>query len=169
MLLTTTLTITMFLAAPQQQDPSKCPLHEEHMKGQRFAGVQARGGEAAGMGFSQTATTHHFLITPGGGVIQVTANDGKDAKSIAAIRSHMRRIAASFAKGDFSIPSFVHAEQVTGTEEMKRFASEINYKNEELPAGGRVVIKARSPEALEAVHAFLNYQIREHRTADHTH
>lgn len=168
MLLTTTLTITMFLAAPQA-DPAKCPLHEQHMKDGRFAGVQARGGEAAGMGFSQTATTHHFFVTQDGGVIQVTANDEKDAKSIAAIRSHMKRIADSFTKGDFSIPSFVHNESVAGTEEMKRFASEINYKDEELPAGGRVVIKTHSPEALAAVHAFLDYQIREHRTSDHAH
>lgn len=168
MLLTTTLTITMFLAAPQT-DQAKCPLHEQHMKDGHFAGVQARGGEAAGMGFSQTATTHHFFVTEDGGVIQVTANDEKDAKSIAAIRAHMKRVADSFTKGDFSIPSFVHNESVAGTEEMKRFASEINYKNEELPAGGRVVITTGSPEALDAVHTFLNYQIREHRTADHAH
>jgi hypothetical protein len=121
------------------------------------------------MGFGQTATTHHFLVTQDGGVIQVTANNDKDAKSIAAIRSHMKKIAESFAKGDFSIPSFVHAEQVAGTEEMKRFASAINYQSEELPAGGRVVITTKSTEALKAVHRFLEYQIREHRAADHSH
>ena len=168
MLLTTTLTVTMLLAAPQN-DPAKCPLHEQQMTDERFAGVQARGEEAAGMGFSQTATTHHFLVTQDGGVIQVTANDDKDAQSIAAIRSHLKRIADSFAKGDFSIPGFVHDEPVAGTEEMKRLSSVIRYKSEELPAGGRVVVSTKSPGALKAVHQFLEYQIREHHTADHSH
>ena len=34
-------------------------------------------------------------------------------------------------------------------------------------AGGRVDITTSDPEALDAVHAFLRYQIEQHKTGDH--
>ena len=39
------------------------------------AGVVQRSESYSGMGFSQTTTTHHFILTPNGGIVQVTAND----------------------------------------------------------------------------------------------
>src|SRR4051794_31968121 len=45
--------------------------HSEHQKMVMENGTRA-------MGFSQTATTHHFLIMKDGGAIQVEANDTKD-------------------------------------------------------------------------------------------
>jgi hypothetical protein len=152
-------------------DPSNCPLHAQHMQQEdaRFAGVQKRGADPAGMGFSQTATTHRFLTTKTGGIIQVTANDAKDEKTVAAIRRHMRKIAQDFSAGDFSTPHFVHDEDVPGTREMKQLASAITYKAEEISTGARVVITTRSAAALHAVHAFLSFQVEEHHTHDRSH
>jgi len=39
---------------------------------------------------------------------------------------------------------------------------------EDLAGGGRVVIHASDAKAVEAVHQFLHYQIREHGTGDPT-
>ena len=49
---------------------------------------------------------------------------------------------------------------------MKRLAAEIKYTYESAPRGGRVRIQTRNPEALSAVHEFLKFQIREHKTRD---
>jgi hypothetical protein len=42
-----------------------------------------------GMGFSQTTTTHHFLMKSDGGVIQVEANDSTDTTNRDNIRMHL--------------------------------------------------------------------------------
>jgi hypothetical protein len=60
-----------------------------------------------GMGFSQTATTHHFLLKLDGGVIQVEVNDASDANQLADVRMHLHHIAAAFQQGDFDTPMFV--------------------------------------------------------------
>ena len=49
---------------------------------------------------------------------------------------------------------------------MTTLRADIDYKFESAPAGGRVIITARSAAAIEAVHAFLRYQIAEHHTGD---
>ncbi len=49
---------------------------------------------------------------------------------------------------------------------MKELSGKISYKFEETPSGGRAVITTGDKEALAAVHAFLRFQIDEHRTVD---
>jgi hypothetical protein len=46
--------------------------------------------------------------------------------------------------------------------------SQIRYQFEPTPQGGRVFISTKNPQALAAVHDFLRFQIREHRTGDST-
>jgi TusA-related sulfurtransferase len=120
------------------------------------------------MGFSQTDTTHHFLLTANGGIIQVIANDSANHGTVDAIRNHMEHIAGSFAAGDFSIPHFVHNQQVPGVKVMKKQKAEIKYTAEQIPAGERVVITTNSATALRAVHDFLRFQIKDHQTGDPT-
>jgi len=43
---------------------------------------------------------------------------------------------------------------------------DISYSVEETPRGGRVLVTATEPEALDAVHRFLRFQIEDHRTGD---
>ena len=126
--------------------------------------MNQRGDKA--MGFSQEKTTHHFRILNDGGAIEVTANDSKDKASMEQIRMHLRHIAQMFAEGDFSIPMLVHEENPPGAEKMKELRSSLKYSFEELPAGGRVRIRSSDAAATAAVHDFLRYQIREHRTGD---
>src|SRR5271170_8320336 len=87
-------------SSEQKQDAqgsqAKCPMHDAH------AQMNERGEK--GMGFSQTATTHHFLLSATGGIIQVEANDATDAISRNEIRIHLRHIAKAFQSGDFDIP-----------------------------------------------------------------
>jgi len=119
-----------------------------------------------GMGFSQTATTHHFLLSAKGGVIQVEAKDSADAASRNQIRMHLTHIAKAFQSGDFDIPMFVHDTVPPGVPEMKRLQKSIQYSVEETPNGGRVVISSSNEEAVEAIQRFLHFQIEEHQTGD---
>jgi hypothetical protein len=149
------------------QHPSMPPgmTHEEHQAQiKKDAELAARGAQA--MGFDQDAAEHHFIVTERGGYIQVEARQGADAATRDAIRAHLRRIAQEFAQGVFEKPSATHGEIPDGVPAMQRLASAIGYRYEERPRGGRVVIEASGGEAVAAVHEFLRYQIREHKTGD---
>jgi hypothetical protein len=122
-------------------------------------------GEKA-MGFSQTATTHHFQLTKSGGVVAVQVNDPADTAMRDRIRRHLQDTSQAFARGDFSAPMATHGEVPDGLPEMQRLQKELSYKYVETNRGAKVVIRASNAEALKAVHEFLRYQIREHRTGD---
>ena len=49
---------------------------------------------------------------------------------------------------------------------MKLLKANIQYRYEEIPAGGKVRIESKDPVALAAIHDFLRFQITEHRTSD---
>jgi hypothetical protein len=73
---------------------------------------------------------------------------------------------ALFKAGDFGKPALTHAHQVPGTADMTRLKERITYQYEETAGGGRVRIVTHNAEALAAVHAFLHFQIEDHRTGD---
>jgi len=154
------IALTEAFAQSNQKPESKteCPMHATHTQ------MNERGEK--GMGFSQTATTHHFLLSAKGGVIQVEARDSADAASRNQIRMHLTHIAKAFQSGDFDIPMFVHDTVPPGVPEMKRLQKSIQYSVEETPNGGRVVISSSNEEAVEAIQRFLRFQIEEHQTGD---
>lgn len=136
--------------------------HDSH--GSHDAGLNERGERA--MGFSQTATVHHFLLDAGGGRIQVEVRDASDTSNRDLVRRHLSHVARAFATGDFDTPALVHARVPPGADDMRRLKSEITYSYEETEAGARVRISTKNAEALAAVHAFLRFQIEDHQTGD---
>ena len=66
----------------------------------------------------------------------------------------------------FSMPLFVHGHEPNGTATMKRLHARISYRYEDVDAGGRVRVTTTDPKALSAVHDFMKFQIKEHRTGD---
>ncbi len=134
--------------------------------GDHHAGVAGRGESHAGMGFSQTTTTHHFILTPGGGIVQVTANDPKNSDQIATIQTHLKHIAEMFSEGNFDIPHFVHDQTPPGVPTMQKLKGAIHYTAEMTDNGATVKIITDSPEGIAAVHDFLRFQIIDHETGD---
>ena len=116
------------------------------------------------MGFDQDKAVHHFPITATGGSVEVDTKDATDERSRSAIRMHLKHITEAFAKGDFSKPLMTHGETPDGVADLQRLKSSIRYRYEDTPHGGAVRISTSDAEALKAVHAFLNYQQREHHT-----
>ncbi len=143
-------------AMSDKMDMSKHKVHTE---------MVMENGEKA-MGFSQTATTHHFLIMSDGGAIQVEANDAKDTVNRDKIRMHLTEIAQQFKNGIFTTPFAVHGQVPPGVPEMDRLKDSIQYTYEETENGARVRISTKNAEALAAIHSFLKFQIEEHMTGD---
>jgi hypothetical protein len=159
--LSCTVALSLFALRIMAQTTAQSPTAAES---QRAAEVDQRGDE--GMGFSHSMTGHHFHLFPDGGSIEVESDSPEDNASKEAIRRHMIAIAGLFAQGDFSLPMFIHDTVPPGVEVMKRLKDQIAYTAENTTKGAQVRIVTTNPEALGAVHEFLRFQIKDHRTND---
>jgi hypothetical protein len=142
---------------PQSTDP-------QNFKRDSMESMNERGDKV--MGFDHTKTTHHFLLKPDGGVIQIETNDNADTASRDEIRRHMRHIAKMFGEGNFSAPMLIHEQNPPGAEVMKQLKAKIKYEFGENERGAFIRISTSDVEALKAIHEFLRFQIREHMTGD---
>ncbi len=61
----------------------------------------------------------------------------------------------------------IHDEIPPGMPTMQRLKAKITYKFEDSERGGRVLITTQDPEALNAIHEFLRFQIKDTRRAIH--
>jgi hypothetical protein len=157
------LVATLAAGVASAQHPSMPPgmTHEEHLaRMQKDAEMKDRG--AVAMGFDQDKTTHHFGLTADGGLIQVEVNDPTDVTNRGRIRMHLKTIARDFASGDFSRPFMTHNETPPGVETLQLLKSRITYRYRSTDRGGLVRIRTNDSDALNAVHDFLRYQIKEH-------
>lgn len=118
------------------------------------------------MGFDHTKTTHHFLLQELGGSIEITANHSDDVESSKQIRMHLKHIAKMFAEGNFDAPMLIHDQTPPGVPVMQELKGEIKYNFEEIDRGAAVRISTKNPIALKAIHDFLRFQIKEHKTGD---
>jgi hypothetical protein len=148
--------ISAAIAAQPQKPPTPDAKH--------MADVNRHGDMA--MGFSHMKTTHHFRLTSNGGFIEVQAKGASDTVSRDQIRQHLQHITKAFAAGDFSAPMMTHSRVPPGVPTMKRLKSAIIYTYAETARGGKVQISTKNPAALQAVHEFLRFQIRDHQTGD---
>jgi hypothetical protein len=130
----------------------------------RQDGVGERGDHV--MGFSHEDTSHHFRLLKDGGEIVVEANDSNDKASIEQIRIHLSHIVSMFSNGNFNAPALIHDTNPPGVATMKRLKSDIRYTVTETDRGAKIRILTSSPETTDAVHAFLLFQIVDHKTGD---
>ena len=118
------------------------------------------------MGFSHEKTTHHFLLYANGGEINVSANDAADKASVDQIRMHLGHIAKMFASGNFKAPMLIHDTTPPGVPTMTRLKESIKYEYAETERGARIRLVTDNPQAVDAIHAFLLFQIIDHQTGD---
>jgi hypothetical protein len=137
---------------------------QQQESAKRTEGVVKRGEHV--MGFSHETTIHHFRLFNDGGEIAVAANDPKDRSSIDQIRSHLGHIAKMFSTGNFDAPMIIHDTNPPGVATMAGLEEQIRYEFSETDRGARIRLVTASPETIDAVHAFLLFQIVDHRTGD---
>ena len=157
-LLAISLTPALVIGAQQQEK------RDSQMTQKQMDEMNRRGDKH--MGFDHLKTTHHFLLAKDGGAIQVEANDAKDTESRDQIRGHLRHITMMFSDGNFEVPMLIHEKTPPGTEVMKRLKKEISYKYKETDRGAVIQISTGNTQALQAIHEFLKFQIKEHMTGD---
>ena len=145
--------------AGQAHEHASCP----HMaKDAHPAGVDHRHDEMTGM--APETSVHHFEITSRGGVIRLEAAGAADEAGRDQARLHLEHVAQSFAAGDFSMPMFIHGQVPPGASAMARLREAIRYRYEPTDRGSRITIDTANREARKAIHDFLRFQIRDHRT-----
>ncbi len=158
------LLLLMLLAgcsdSPDQSTPAKQG-RARNPSDSAFALVQARGHTA--MGVDQYTSFHRFEPLPDGGRIALQ-RDPADSAGVAQIQTHMRAIAHAFRRGDFSLPGFVHDQEVPGTAVMSARRSRISYAADTLSGGGQVRLQSSDSTAVAAIHEFLAFQRHDHRS-----
>ena len=154
-LLAISLTSFLLIRAQQQEKPD----HQKQMDEMNMRGDKH-------MGFDHLKTTHHFLLANDGGTIKVEANDPKDTESRDQIRGHLRHIRMMFSEGNFEVPMLVHEKTPPGSEVMQQLKGEITYEYKETDRGAMIQISTANTQALQAIHEFLKFQIKEHMTGD---
>jgi hypothetical protein len=128
--------------------------------------VDHRHDEATGV--AHEGIVHHFLLANDGGSIRLEVNDPSQVAERDRLREHVQMIARSFAAGDFSMPMFIHDQLPPGVRVMKKRKRAIHYAYAPSQNGGEVHISTRDAKAVDAIHEFLRFQIRDHGTNDPT-
>lgn len=161
-------------ATPSADPMAGCPMHAQHMAAAKNA-VRADGSAEHGrhvdsrhdtFGMPHDRSTHSFRLFADGGAIELRAANAGDETTVAAIRGHLQEITQQFDKGDYSTPAFVHGYTPDGVAQLEQLRNAIRYRYEPLESGGRIRITTKSADALAAVHAFMRFQVIEHRTAN---
>jgi hypothetical protein len=147
--------------AAETHDHASCPHRPADAHG---AGVDHRHDETTGM--ASETSVHHFALTLRGGVIRLEAASAGDETARDQARGHLEHVAESFAAGDFSMPMFIHGRVPPGASAMARLRDAIRYRYEPTDRGGQITIDTSNREARRAIHDFLRFQIRDHRTED---
>lgn len=139
--------------------------HAAHMAAmadaQRQADVAGRGKDV--MPFSLAATTHVFTKTAKGGVQQVIAKKSTDAAQVKLVRQHLQEIRAQFLKGDFSGPSHIHGQEMSGLADLrlaKRGQISIVYKG--VKGGAELAYKTTDSSLVAALHKWFDAQLSDH-------
>ena len=157
-LLAISLTPALLIHA-QQREKRDSPMTQKQMDEMNMRGDKH-------MGFDHLKTTHHFLLANDGGAIQVEANNAEDTESRDQIRGHLRHITMMFSEGNFEVPMLVHEKTAPGSSVMQKLKGEITYEYKETDRGALIQISTANKEALQAIHRFLKFQIKEHMTGD---
>jgi hypothetical protein len=113
------------------------------------------------MPFSMSGSMHVFSPTPSGGVQTVLVHDG-NAKQVALVRSHLRKEAAAFARGDFTDPASIHGGTMPGLEAMHAGSGRINVRYTDVTNGGKIAYATAEPALVSAIHAWFKAQVNDH-------
>lgn len=113
------------------------------------------------MPFSMQSSKHVFVPTPNGGVQTVLVHGG-NAEQVALVRSHLRKEAGAFARGDFADPASIHGGDMPGLKAMHAGAARISVRYADVPNGARITYATTDPALVSAIHAWFKAQVNDH-------
>jgi hypothetical protein len=113
------------------------------------------------MPFRMDAATHSFTPTPTGGVQTVTVRNG-ERQQILLVRSHLRKEARAFARGDFTDPAAIHGRTMPGLQALHDGAKRLSVRYSELRRGAAITYTTSDPALVAALHAWFTAQASDH-------
>jgi hypothetical protein len=113
------------------------------------------------MPFSMQSSKHVFVPTPTGGVQTVLVRDGNRTQ-VGLVRSHLKKEAAAFARGDFADPASIHGGEMPGLRAMHAGANRIRVRYADVPNGARITYMTADPALVSAMHAWFKAQVNDH-------
>lgn len=116
------------------------------------------------MPFSLEATLHSFANASDGGTETVTVKNTRDTKNLGLVRSHLKKEATKFSRGDFSDPAFLHGETMPGLALVRAGAKSgrIKIAYSSLPTGAHLRYTTKDAALVEALHAWFATQVADH-------
>ena len=118
-------------------------------------------GSRSVMPFDLDRTMHVFEPTADGGVQTVIVHDD-DPQQVALVRSHLRKEAVRFARGDFSDPAAIHGTKMAGLELLRSGAKRIAVSYSDAARGARIRYATTDPQLIGAIHAWFAAQVKDH-------
>ncbi len=153
--------LSLLLAAPPAFADSTAPSARQETVERRSETV---------MPFDMKGTMHVFTPTEHGGVQRVFSHDG-DPRQIALIRSHLRKEAGAFARGDFDDPASIHGKNMPGLARLRAGARRIMVSYANTTNGASITYKTSDPALVAAIHDWFAAQVSDHgahaMTMDH--
>jgi hypothetical protein len=118
-------------------------------------------GSAEVMPFDLKRTMHIFEPMPDGGIQTVMVHDG-DPQQIELVRSHLRKEATAFARGDFADPAKIHGMNMPGLAQLRAGATRITVSYTQAANGASIRYKTSDPHLVAAVHEWFAAQVMDH-------
>ncbi|MGZ5029254.1 MAG: aspartate carbamoyltransferase [Methylobacter sp.] len=107
-----------------------------------------------------------FAKMANGGIMQIVVKSTNDSQQIKLMQQYLRQTAEEYGKGDFSSTERFHGTDMPGLAQMKAAkAGEIKYQYKALNNGGQIVFSTEDAQLLNALHAWIDAQIKEHGSA----
>jgi hypothetical protein len=142
----------LFAAVPALADTTTTPSSHEAM---------VERGSKLVMPFDLNRTMHIFEPMPDGGLQTVMVHDG-DPQQIGLVRSHLRKEATAFARGDFSDPATIHGMNMPGLAQLRAGARRIAVSYLPTTSGASIRYKTSDPRLVAALHEWFGAQVKDH-------
>ncbi|KUL31096.1 hypothetical protein [Streptomyces regalis] len=114
------------------------------------------------MPFDLEQTTHRFTPTATGGVQDVVADQRGDAEQIDLIRTHLRKEAEAFSRGDFADPARIHGADMPGLAELREGHDRIEVRYEDRADGATLTYTTKDSALVDALHEWFEAQLGDH-------
>ncbi|MFI2367605.1 aspartate carbamoyltransferase [Streptomyces sp. NPDC018833] len=147
------VTAVALLAGGSQQDPGEGRTGRQELVAERGRTV---------MPFDLEQTTHRFTPTTRGGTQHVVADQRGDSEQIALIRTHLRKEAEAFSRGDFADPARIHGADMPGLAELREGYDRIEVHYEDLANGATLTYTSEDSALVDALHDWFEAQLGDH-------
>ncbi|MBT2365810.1 aspartate carbamoyltransferase [Streptomyces sp. ISL-10] len=147
------VTAVALLTSGSRQDPGEGQAERRKLVAERGKTV---------MPFDLEQTTHRFIPTTRGGTQHVVVDQRGDTEQIALIRTHLRKEAGAFSRGDFADPARIHGAGMPGLAELREGYDRIEVHYDDRANGATLTYTTEDSALVDALHDWFEAQLGDH-------